>query len=89
MTTAFGAGLASHAVTMGFEALLPEKLNTFNAFGPAIAELAGFAEVTGHVLDPLYSNAFGKSAEYYYRGKYKPDYPDETRCCAYGMREVC
>lgn len=78
LTTAFGAGLASHAVTLGFEALLPEKLNTFNAFGPAIAELAGFAEVTGEVLGPLYKNAFGKSAEYFYRGKYKPEYPDET-----------
>jgi hypothetical protein len=76
--TAFGFGLASATVTGAFEALLPEKLNTFNAFGPFFAQMASFEAVAENVAEPLYSNAFGKSAEYYYRGKFKPDYPDET-----------
>jgi hypothetical protein len=75
---AFGFGLASHAVTALFEAVFPEKLNSFNAAGPALAEMAGFAEVAGAVRAPLYENAFGKSLEYHYRSIFKPELPDEA-----------
>jgi len=78
LAEAFGFGLASFGVTAAFEALLPEKLNTLNGVGPMLAQLAGFAEVAAAIRDPLYRNAFGKSAEYHYRSVFKPEYPDEN-----------
>lgn len=78
MAQAFGSGFASFGVTAAFESVFPEKLNVLNGMGPMLAELAGFAEVAGAVREPLYENAFGTSLKYYYRGKFKPDYPDET-----------
>jgi hypothetical protein len=75
--TSFGLGISSAAVTAAFEALLPEKLNTLNGIGPMLASLAGFAEVSRAIRDPLYAAAFGKSAEYKYRSQFKPEFPSE------------
>jgi hypothetical protein len=75
--TAFGFGMSSAAVTAVFEALFPEKLNTLNGVGPMFAKMAGFDEVVESIRDPLYKNAFGKSAEYHYRSIFKPELPDE------------
>jgi hypothetical protein len=75
---AFSFGVSSAVVTAAFEAAFPEKLNTLNGAGPMLAEMAGFAEVVKAIREPLYKNAFGKSAEYYYRAKFKPELPDEA-----------
>jgi hypothetical protein len=77
MADAFGGGIASFGVTAAFEAALPEKLNVLNGVGPMIASLSGFDEVTAAIRDPLYHNAFGKSADYYFRSLFKPELPDE------------
>jgi len=77
MADAFTLGLSSHAVTAAFEAVLPEKLNTLNGVGPMLADFADFKDVAHQVLDPLYSNAFGKSLEYRYRAHFKPELPSE------------
>lgn len=74
---AYGFGISSAAVTAAFESLFPERLNTLNGVGPAFANMAGFEEISGSVLEPLYRNAFGRSLEYFYRGQFKPDYPSE------------
>lgn len=74
---AMGAGLGSAGVTLAFETLLPERLNTLNGVGPIMAEMAGFREVAGAVLDPLYENAFGRSLRYQYQKTFKPDLPNE------------
>lgn len=77
MSEAFAFGLESFAVTAAFEACFPEKLNVLNGTGPMLAQLAGFDEVGAALRDPLYHNAFGKSAEYYYKSVFKPELPDE------------
>jgi len=77
MGNAFGLGLASAGVAASFEAIFPEKLNTFDGIAPILGEMAGFKEVAANVLDPLYQNAFGKSLEYHYRSLFKPELPDE------------
>lgn len=75
--TAFGFGMSSAGVTAVFESLFPEKLNVLNGVGPMFAKMAGFDEVVEQIRDPLYENAFGKSAEYHYRSVFKPELPDE------------
>jgi len=88
MAEAFGFGAASAAATAVFEAAIPEKLNTLNGVGPMLAQMAGFAEIAGAVREPLYNNAFGKSLEYYYRGLFKPEYPDETDAVLWHARQL-
>ena len=78
LANAFGFGLASAGVTAAFESVFPEKLNMFNAMGPILAEMAGFEEVTAEILKPAYKAAFGRSAEYLFKQKFKPDLPDEA-----------
>jgi hypothetical protein len=75
--SAFGFGMSSAAVAALFEATFPEKLNVLNGVGPMLAKMAGFDEVVEQIRDPLYANAFGKSAEYHYRSIFKPDLPSE------------
>lgn len=77
MAVAFGFGVSSAGVTAAFEAAFPEKLNTFNAAGPILAQMAGFEEIASAARRPLYENAFGKSLEYHFRSTFKPEYPDE------------
>lgn len=78
MSEAFAFGLESFVVSAAFEACFPEKLNVLNGTGPMLSQLAGFDEVSKALRDPLYKNAFGKSAEYYYRSVFKPELPDEA-----------
>ena len=85
---AFGFGLSSAAVAAAFEATFPEKLNVLNGAAPAIGNMAGFAEVTGEVLGPLYRNAFGRSLEYKYRSQFKPEYPDENDAVIWHARRL-
>jgi len=87
-STAFGEGLASFAVSAAFEALLPEKLNTLNGIGPILSKLAGFDEVAGEVISPLYRNAFGKSLEYKYASQFKPDFPREADAVEWHSRRL-
>ena len=87
-TVAFGAGLASHGVAIGFEALFPEKLNTLNGIAPVLGELAGFKEVAGAVLDPLYKAAFGKSLEYKYNAQFKPEFASEGDAVRWHARRL-
>lgn len=87
-TTAFGAGLASSGVASAFEAAFPEKLNTLDGVAPMIGKLAGFDQVAGEVLGPLYSNAFGKSLEYKYRAQFKPEYPSERDAVEWHSRRL-
>jgi len=75
--SAFGFGMSSAAVAALFEATFPEKLNVLNGVGPMLAKMAGFDEVVEQIRDPLYHNAFGKSAEYHYRSIFRPELPDE------------
>lgn len=77
VATAFGFGLTSAAEAAAFEAIFPEKLNVLNGVGPMLAKMAGFDEVVAAIRDPLYHNAFGKSAEYHYRSLFKPELPSE------------
>ena len=88
MAEAFGFGASAAAVTALFEAAFPEKLNTLNGVGPMISQMAGFEEITDMVREPLYSNAFGKSLEYYYRGIFKPELPDETDAVLWHARQL-
>jgi len=85
---AFGFGMSSAAVAAAFEATFPEKLNVLNGAAPAIGNMAGFAEVTGEVLGPLYRNAFGRSLEYKYRSQFKPEYPDEADAVTWNSRRL-
>lgn len=72
-TVAFGAGLSSAAVAALFESVFPEKLNTLNGVAPMLAQVAGFKQVAGHVIDPLYAAAFGVSLGYKYNSEFKPN----------------
>lgn len=83
---AFGFGLASHGVTAMFEAVLPEKLNTVNGIGPALAKMAGFDEISGAMREPLYRNAFGRSLDYHFRSIFKPELPDEADAVKWNSR---
>lgn len=87
-TVAFGSGLASHGVAVAFEALFPEKLNTLNGIAPILGEMAGFKDVAGFVLDPLYKSAFGKSLEYYYDSIFKPDFASEGDAVRWHSRRL-
>jgi hypothetical protein len=75
--SAFGFGMSSAAVAALFEATFPEKLNVLNGVAPMLAKMAGFDEVVASIRDPLYENAFGKSAHYHYRSIFKPELPSE------------
>jgi len=86
LAEAFAFGMESFAVTAAFEALFPEKLNTLNGVGPMLAQMAGFAEISGAIRDPLYRNAFGRSADYYYRSIFKPELPDEADAVKWNSR---
>lgn len=85
---AFGFGIGSHAVTALFEAAFPKSLNTLNGIGPSLADLAGFKEVVNAIREPLYENAFGKSAEYHYRSLFKPELPDEADAVQWHSRRL-
>jgi hypothetical protein len=87
-TVAMGAGLTSAGITALFEALFPEKLNTLNGVGPMVAKMAGFDEVAAEVLGPLYKSAFGRSLEYYYRAKFKPELPNEADAVLWHARRL-
>ncbi len=71
-------GIGSALVTALFETILPEKLNALNSMGPLLAGLAGFEVVSKAILEPLYRHGFGVSADYYYKGKFKPELPKES-----------
>jgi hypothetical protein len=86
--TAFANGLASAGVAALFEAAFPEKLNTLDGLAPLLAKMAGFDEVAGSVLKPLYENAFGKSLEYKYRSLFKPELPDEADAITWHARRL-
>ena len=88
MAAAFGFGLSSAGVTAAFEAAFPEKLNVLNGVGPMLAQLAGFAEVSGAIREPLYEAAFGRSARYYFNSVFKPDYPDEADAVEWHSRRL-
>ena len=75
---AFGFGMASAGVTAAFESVFPEKLNVLNGAGPMIAQMAGFAEVSSAIRDPLYRAAFGQAAEYLFDSIFKPKLPREA-----------
>jgi hypothetical protein len=77
LAESYAFGLSSFAVTAAYEALFPEKLNVLNGTGAMLSSLAGFDDVSGAIREPLFKNAFGKSAEYYYRSVFKPELPDE------------
>src|SRR5208282_2440415 len=64
ISDAFALGMSSAAVSASFEALFPERLNTLNGIGPMLASMAGFADVSAAIREPLFRAAFGKSAEY-------------------------
>lgn len=85
---AFAFGISSAAVTAAFEAALPEKLNTLNAIGPALAQMAGYEEVVKAIREPLYDAAFGKSAQYHYRSIFKPELPDEADAVTWHSRRL-
>ena len=85
---AFGFGISSAAVTAAFEAAFPEKLNTLNGVGPMLANMAGFEEVAGEVLGPLYRNAFGRSLEYHFRSVFKPELPREADAVEWHSRRL-
>src|SRR5208337_3995025 len=75
LADAFGLGLSSAAVTAAFEAIFPEKLNTLNGVGPMLAQLAGFADISAAIREPLYRAAFGRSAEYHFNSIFTPNLP--------------
>lgn len=85
---AFGFGISSAAVTAAFEAAFPEKLNVLNGAGPMLAQLAGFAEISAAIRDPLYRAAFGQSAEYHFRSIFKPGLPDEGDAVTWHARRL-
>ena len=85
---AYGFGIASTAVTAAFEAVFPEKLNVLNALGPAFAGMAGFEEVSKHVLEPLYKNAFGAALEYYFKSQFKPEFASEGDAVQWHSRRL-
>lgn len=85
---AFGFGMGASATAAAFESVFPEKLNVLNGVAPALGGMAGFEEVSGAVLEPLYENAFGKSLQYYYRGLFKPELPDETDAVLWHARQL-
>jgi hypothetical protein len=87
-TVAFGAGLSAAGVAALFEAVFPEKLNTLNGTAPMLATMAGFEEVAREVLHPLYHAAFGKSLEYHYRSKFKPELPSEQDAVTWHSRRL-
>jgi len=64
-------GLGSFAVTAAFEALFPEKLNTLNGFGPMLATLAGFEEITRASLGPVLFNGIAQPARYDAASKFR------------------
>lgn len=86
--TAFGNGLASAGVAALFESAFPEKLNVLDGLAPLLAKMAGFDEVAGEVLGPLYKNAFGRSLEYHYRALFKPELPDEADAITWHARRL-
>lgn len=85
---AYAFGMSSAAVTAAFEAMFPEKLNVLNGVGPALAGMAGFEEVSHHVLDPLYKNAFGTALEYHYRSTFKPEFASEDDAVKWHSRRL-
>ena len=72
---AFSFGLASYGVSMAFELLLPEKLNTLNGLGPVLATLAGFEEVTKNVMGPTLHAGVGIPAMYDANSKFRSIFP--------------
>lgn len=88
ISNAFGNGMASHAVSVAYEAVFPEKLNTLNAFGPLLGQMAGFAEVAEKARGALYENAFGKGLQYHYQQQFKPEYPDESDAVLWHSRRL-
>lgn len=85
---AYGFGVSSAAVTAAFEALFPEKLNVLNGAGPALSNMAGFAEVSKAVLGPLYHTAFGKALEYKYAEQFTPLYVAESKAAEWHARGI-
>lgn len=72
---AFGFGLASHSVAAAFESIFPEKLNTLNGIAPALGTLAGFEEVTGAALKPLFEATITRGARYSFNRKLRNIFP--------------
>jgi hypothetical protein len=88
MGDAFGAGIASHTVAMAFEAIFPEKLNSFDAIAPILSEMAGYGEVAKAIREPLYENAFGQALKYYYKSQFKPEFADEGDAVQWRSRRL-
>jgi hypothetical protein len=85
---AFGNGIASAGVAALYEALIPEKLNTFEAVGPILSKLAGFDEVAAAVREPLYDNAFGRGLDYHYKSIFKPEFAREQDAVLWHARRL-
>jgi hypothetical protein len=88
MADAFGNGIVTHTVATMFEALFPEDLNTLEAIGPIIAEMAGFGEVAKAVREPLYENAFGQALKYHFKSIFKPELASEGDAVQWHSRRL-
>ena len=64
-------GLGSFAISAGFEAIFPEKLNTLNSLGPMLATLSGFEEVTRAALGPVLYAGIAQPARYDANSKFR------------------
>lgn len=85
---AFANGASSAAVAALFEAVFPEQLNVLNGLAPLLGKMAGFDEVAGEIMRPLYSNAFGKSLDYHFRSVFKAELPSEQNAVAWHARRL-
>jgi hypothetical protein len=85
---AFGNGLGSAGVAAAFAAIFPKELNVLDGLAPMIGNMAGFKEIAGTVLEPLYANAFGRSLDYHYRSIFKPELPDEADAIQWHARRL-
>jgi hypothetical protein len=85
---AFGKGLSATAVAASFEAMFPERLNTLNGIAPLLGEMAGFADVSSAIREPLYRAAFGRSAEYKFAAQFEPNLPDVGHATEWLARRI-
>ncbi len=85
---AFSKGLSATAVAASFESLFPERLNTLNGVAPLLGQMAGFADVSAAIREPLYRAAFGKSAEYKFNSQFQPNLPGIDRATEWLSRRI-
>ena len=85
---AFGKGLSATTVAASFESLFPEKLNMLNSVAPLLGQMAGFADVSAAIREPLYRAAFGRSAEYKFNAQFTPNLPDSGHATEWLARRI-